>query len=76
MQKQASSVAEDPEEFRLVAELFAPREIPSNKRQNPTIFGPEEFVAQVVPAQISSYMIKHDRDAVWVGILEGSGRPT
>src|SRR5579885_3293265 len=29
--KQASSASQDPESFRLPAELFAPREIPSNK---------------------------------------------
>jgi hypothetical protein len=75
LQKQASSVAEDPGEFRLVAELFAPRAIPSNKRQNPSVFGPDEFEYQVVMAQISKYVIQQDRDgSLQFGIIEGSTR--
>ncbi len=74
LQKQAGNVAEDPDLFRFAGELFVPRDIPSNKRQNPNILGPVEFTAQVVPAEISSYMILNERDGVRIGIVENSNR--
>jgi len=74
LQKQAGSVAQDPNAFRMLFALFAPRDIPSNKRQNPSILGPEEFAASVWAAQISNYMVKNDRGEVFVGILRGSGK--
>jgi hypothetical protein len=76
LQKQASSVAEDAGEFRFAGELFAPREIPSNKRQNPNVFAPEEFLAAVVDAQVSNYMILNERDGVRLGVIEGTTRDT
>jgi hypothetical protein len=70
LQKQGTSVTQDPEPYRLFAELFAPREVPSNKRQNPTVLGPEEFKFAVVAAQVSEYMFQKQGDTVVIGILE------
>jgi hypothetical protein len=74
LQKQAANIAEDPDDFRMVAELFAPREIPSTKRQNPTIFSPTEFTARAFTAQISRYMLINEKDGVRIGIVQGGSK--
>jgi hypothetical protein len=74
LQKQASSVALDPNGVRIVTALFAPREIPSNKRQNPSVFGPEEFLTQFVQGQISTYLVNNERGEVFVAVLRNSGK--
>ncbi len=60
--KQAAPVAEDPAGYRLEREMFAPRDVRSSKRRNPIVVAPDEFMAQVVPAQISNYMFVYERD--------------
>jgi hypothetical protein len=72
--KQASSVAEDPANFRLFAEMFAPRDVQSSKRRLPDILGPEEFQVAVVPAQVNNYMMKQTNNTLWVGILTNSNK--
>jgi hypothetical protein len=74
LQKQAGNVAQDPVTYRLVADMFAPREIPSNKRQNPSILVPEEFRAEVLCAQINNYMMKTQNGEMVVGVLEKGNR--
>jgi hypothetical protein len=75
LQKQASSVPEDPAGFRLFAEYFAPRDVPSSKRSTPRIFTPEEFQVAVVPAQVSTYMTLQMPDGTLkFGILTASNK--
>jgi hypothetical protein len=76
LQKQASNVAQDPAAHRLFAEMFAPREIPSNKRQNPTILAPDEYLVKFVPGQIYEYMMLEQNGELRVGVLTGTTRPT
>jgi hypothetical protein len=69
--KQAATVSEDPAGFRLGSEMFAPRDVRSSKRRNPTIVAPDEFMARIEPAQISNYMFVYERDGtVRVAILK------
>ncbi len=70
LQKQAATVALDPTGYRLTAELFAPRDVQSSKRHNPDVFGPEEFQFEVVPAQLSTYIIVNEAGTEKIGILK------
>jgi hypothetical protein len=73
LKKQSSLVPLDPDEYRLSGEIFAARDVKSNKRRNPSVLVPDEFLAQVVPAQISSFMTNVEGDTVRYGILTGKG---
>ena len=72
--KQATNVAEDAGEVRLASEMFAPRDVQTNRRRSPTIMGPEEFLYTVYPAQVSNYMILNEPNGVRVAVLTNSKR--
>jgi hypothetical protein len=69
LMKDASSVAEDPDNYRIATDIFAPRDIQTTKRRLPNVLTPDQFQAAFVSAQVNNYVVKEERGTLLIGVL-------